>query len=156
WLNANHRLSYNFMMVNSSKQTNDAFTGFIRDLAEDNNGLMQRGTYTQTQLFVNQLLGRHQLTDRLTMDWGLSANTVAGQMPDRIQNTLRYQPARDGYTLVQNTITDNHRYNQQLDEHEYALNLNTTYKLGLDYNPVGLIHAGYQGRLKRRDFEAIQ
>lgn len=155
-LNDKHRLSYNFMMVNSSQQTNDVFTGFIRDLAEDNNGLMQRGTYDQTRLFVNQLLGRHQLNDRLDMDWGLSANTVAGHMPDRIQNSLRYQPAREGYVLIQNTTTDNHRYNQRLDEQEYALNLNTTYKLGDDHDPSGLIRAGYSGRMKRRDFEAIQ
>lgn len=155
-LNAAHRLSYNFMMINSSQQTNDVFTGFIRDLAEDNNGLMQRGTFAQTKLFVNQLLGRHQLTDRIDMDWGLSANTVAGHMPDRIQNTLRYQPGREGYVLVQNTTTDNHRYNQRLDEHEYALNLNTSYKLGLDYDPSGQIQVGYSGRMKKRDFEAIQ
>lgn len=155
-LNAKNKLSYNFLFVNSSQQTNDLFTGFIRDLAEDNNGLMQRGTYAQTRLFVNQLLGRHQLTDRLDFDWGLSANTVAGEMPDRIQNTLRYQPARDGYVLIQNTTTDNHRYNQRLDEQEYALNLNTTYKLGDEYDPSGLIRAGYSGRMKRRDFEAIQ
>ena len=155
-LNNKHKLSYNFMMVNSSQQSNDVFTGFIRDLAEDNNGLMQRGTYAQTRLFVNQLLGRHQLNDRLDLDWGLSANTVAGIMPDRIQNSLRYQPARDGYVLIQNTTTDNHRYNQRLDEYEYALNLNATYKLGDDYDPNGLIRAGYSGRMKKRNFEAIQ
>lgn len=155
-LNSQHKLSYNLMFVNSSTQNNDIFTGFIRDIAEDNNGLMQRGTYAQTRLFINQLLGSHVLTDRIDFDWGLSANTVAGEMPDRIQNTMRYQNGLDGYTLVQNTTTDNHRYNQRLGEHEYALNLNTSYKLGDEYNPDGLIRLGYAGRIKRRDFEAIQ
>lgn len=155
-LGAAHKLSYNFMFVNSSDQTNDTFTGFIRDLAEQNNGLLQRGTYQQTRLFINQLLGKHQLTDRVGLDWGLSANTVDGQMPDRIQNSLRYLSDRDGYVLIQNTTTDNHRYNQKLKENEYALNLNTGYKLGEPYAPVGLIRFGYSGRMKRRDFEALQ
>lgn len=155
-VNAKNKLSYNFMFVNSSEQSNDNFTGFIRDLAEEDNGLLQRGTYSQTQLFINQLLGTHQLTDRFSFDWGLSANTVNGQMPDRIQNSLRYLRARDGYVFIQNTTTDNHRYNQQLDENEYALNLNTTYQLGSGYEPDGLIRLGYSGRMKKRDFEAIQ
>lgn len=155
-LNSAHKLSYNLMFVNTSTQANDIFTGFIRDLAEDNNGLMQRGTYSQNRLFINQLLGSHVLTDRIDLDWGLSANTVAGEMPDRIQNTLRYENGLDGYALVQNTTTDNHRYNQRLDEQEYALNLNTSYKLGDHYQPDGFIRVGYSGRVKRRDFEAIQ
>lgn len=155
-LNSRHKLSYNLLFVNSSAQANDQFTGFIRDLAENDNGLMQRGTYSQTKLFVNQLLGRHTLTDRIDLDWGMSANTVSGEMPDRIQHSLRYQPGLDGYTLIQNTITDNHRYNQRLDEHEYALNVNGAYKLGDAYDPSVVIRVGYSGRLKRRDFEAIQ
>lgn len=155
-IDSKNKLSYNLMFVNSSTQTNDIFTGFIRDIAENGNGLMQRGTYSQTKLFINQLLGKHTLTDRIDLDWGISANTVAGEMPDRIQNTLRYQDALSGYTLVQNTTTDNHRYNQRLDENEYALNLGTSYKLGDEYNPAGLIKIGYNGRIKRRDFEAIQ
>lgn len=155
-LGAKTKLSYNLMFVNTSAQHNDTFTGFIRDLAEDNNGLMQRGTYSQTRLFVNQLLGNHTLTDRLSLDWGVSANTVRGEMPDRIQHTMRYRPSEEGYTLIQNTITDNHRYNQRLDENEYALNLNTAYNLGDIYDPVGTIRLGYSGRVKRRDFEAIQ
>src|SRR5690554_3294258 len=155
-LNSRNKLSYNFLFVNSSAQANDQFTGFIRDLAENDNGLMQRGTYSQTKLFVNQLLGRHNLSERIDVDWGISANTVSGEMPDRIQNSLRYQPGLEGYTLIQNTITDNHRYNQRLDEHEYALNLNAAYKLGDAYDPNGVIRLGYSGRLKRRDFEAIQ
>lgn len=153
---ARHKFSYNLLFINEGKQANDLYTGFIRDLAEDHNGLLQRETYTQTTLLINQLLGRHTLTDRMELKWGLSANTVDGKMPDRIQNTLRYQPTQQGYTLIQNTTTDNHRYNQRLDEREFALNLQAAYQLGDALGPQGIVHVGYSGRMKRRDFEAIQ
>lgn len=161
-LNANYlmdsrnKLTYQAVFINSSHQTNDVYTGFIRDLAENDNGFMQRGTYSQTTLLVNQLLGNHQLNDRIDLEWGISANTVQGHMPDRIQNTLRYLDERQGYVLIQNTTTDNHRYNQQLHENEYALNLAVRYALGPDYDPQGHIEGGYHGRLKKRDFEALQ
>src|SRR5690606_19370637 len=70
--------------------------------------------------------------------------------------TLRYLDGPSGYVFAQNTITDNHRYNQRLDETEYAVNLNGSYKLGSPDNPVGFIKAGYSTRFKDRDFEAIQ
>lgn len=155
-LNTKHRLSYNFMFVNTSSQTNDWYRGFIRDLAENDNGLIQRGTYQQNKLFVNQLLGAHVLSDRVDLDWGVSATKITSEMPDRIQNKLRYIDAEGGYTLAQNTTTDNHRYNQRLDEYEYAINVGGTYKLGSVDNPQGFIKIGYNGRFKNRDFEAIQ
>lgn len=155
-MDSKNKLAYNMLFVNSSDQSNAIFTGFIRDLAEQDNGLMQRGTYLQTTLLVNQLLGNHQLNERLDLGWGISANTVKGHMPDRIQNSLRYLDDRQGYVLIQNTTTDNHRYNQKLNENEYALNLALRYALGPVYDPVGHIEAGYQGRFKQRDFEALQ
>src|SRR5690606_39695858 len=87
------------------------------------NGFVQRGTYTQNKLFVEQFLGKHRLNQQLELDWGVSATQVVGEMPDRIQNTLRAINAAGDYVLAQNTTTDNHRYNQRLHEQEYALNL---------------------------------
>src|SRR5690606_191024 len=43
-INPNHRIAYNFLMVNSSNQTRDSYQGYIRDIAENDNGLIQRGT----------------------------------------------------------------------------------------------------------------
>src|SRR3546814_6049261 len=73
-----------------------------------------------TTLF-RSLLGTHQLSERIAVDWGVSANTVGYAMPDRVQNTLRLIDG-EGYVNTNNADTDNNRFNQRLDENEYAVN----------------------------------
>ncbi len=157
-INDNHNMAYNFLFVNSSDQSRDIYTGFIRDIAEDDNGLIQRGTYIQNTLMVHQLLGNHKLTDKIDLKWGASYNKIEGDMPDRTQNTLRFVEASNGYTFAQNTTTDNHRYYQNLIEDELAANVSVSYKLNQDEDGLskGKITLGYNGRIKNRDFEAIQ
>ena len=153
-INDNHKLSYNLLFVNSSDQSRDSYRGFLRDIAENDNALVQRATYVENTLFVNQLLGKHTLTEKIDLNWGTSFNTVKSDMPDRIQNTMKYLD--NGYVLAQNTITDNHRYYQNLTEDEFAANLAVSYKLGNEENQKGKLTIGYNGRFKQRDFEAIQ
>lgn len=157
-INTNHKIAYNFLVVNSSNQMRDTYQGFIRDIAEDDNGLIQRGTYIQNTLFVNQLLGNHKLSDKVDFDWATSYNKVDGNMPDRTQNTMKYSEDVNGYVFAQNTITDNHRYYQNLVEDELAANLSVSYKLNEDADGIskGKVTLGYNGRFKNRDFEAIQ
>ncbi|MEO5787467.1 TonB-dependent receptor [Gelidibacter sp.] len=157
-MNANHKIAYNFLMVNSSSQSRDTYQGFIRDIAEDDNGLIKSSTYIQNTLFINQLLGNHKLSDKFDFDWAASYNKVEGDMPDRTQNTLKYSDVSNGYMFAQNTITDNHRYYQNLIEDELAANLSVSYKLDEEANgnSKGEMTLGYNGRFKKRDFEAIQ
>ena len=154
-LNAKNKISYNFLFVNSSDQTRDTYTGFIRDVAEEG-GIVQRGTYTKNALTINQLIGVHTIDSLTTIDWGLSYNTVKGDMPDRTQTTVKN--TADGIRIAQNNQTDNHRYFQKLTEDELAGNISITRKIGVDEDgeSKGKITAGYQGRFKKRDFEAIQ
>lgn len=159
-LNSNHKIGYNFLFINSSDQTRDTYLGFDRDFEDDDKDLLvQRGTFTQNTVLINQLLGNHKLTDRLDFDWAASYNTVKGNMPDRTQNKMRV--TKDGvkvYNLAQQTPTDNHRYFQELKEEELAANLVLSYKLPENENgdSKGKVSIGYNGRLKTRDFEAIQ
>jgi TonB-dependent receptor len=155
-LNSKNKISYNLLFVNSSDQTRDTYTGFIRDLA-DEGGIVQRGTYTKNALMINQLIGAHTIDSLTTVDWGVSYNTVKGDMPDRTQTTVKN--TADGIRIAQNNQTDNHRYFQNLTEDELAANLSVTRKIGgtMDNGESkGKITAGYQGRFKKRDFEAIQ
>lgn len=151
-----HEVSYHFLLVNNSKQQKDTYAGFIRDIAEDNNGLIQRGTHTQTQLFLHQLKGKIHIKENFDLQWGGSFSQVNNYMPDRIQNTFRYHNHADQYTLVQNTITDNHRYNQSLVENEYALRLLASHTLSEWNGWESQIQVGFQGGYKFRDFAAIQ
>lgn len=157
-LNTKHKIAYNFLMVNASNQIRDTYQGFIRDIAEEDNGLIQRSTYIQNTLFIHQLLGSHKLSDRFNLDWATSYNKVEGDMPDRSQNTLKHSNDANGYVFAQNTITDNHRYYQNLIEDELAANLSVSYKIheNADGDSKGKMTLGYNGRIKKRDFEALQ
>lgn len=153
-LNPNHRFLYNFLFVNSSDQSADSYYGFIRDMAENGQGLIQRNTLRQNRLFVNQILGNHILTDKVNLDWGLSYNNVVSSMPDRTQNTLGINDQLGYRVLLQNQPPDNHRYYQDLTEKEVAFNVVGHYKLGDDDR--GRVSLGYNGKIKDRDFEDIQ
>ncbi|HNQ28238.1 MAG TPA: TonB-dependent receptor, partial [Aquaticitalea sp.] len=98
------------------------------------------------------------LPDKMDLKWAASYNKIEGNMPDRTQNTLKYTESSSGYTFAQNTITDNHRYYQNLIEDELAANVAVSYKLGRDEDGLskGKLTLGYNGRMKNRDFEAIQ
>lgn len=158
-INSNHKIGYNLLYVNSSEQARDTYLGSDRDYDNADADLyIQRGTFTQNSVFINQLLGNHKLTDKIDFNWGASYNTVEGNMPDRIQNMLFHYRDNDYYSLAQATITDNQRYFQNLKEDEIAANMAFTYKLGDSKNgdSKGKIVAGYNGKFKKRDFEAIQ
>ncbi len=154
--NHDHKIGYNFLYINSSDLSRDIYTGYDRDLGDEENARVQRGTFVQNTLLINQLLGNHKLNKRTNFDWGLSYNNIKSDMPDRMQNKMIL---RNGvYNLAQYTITDNHRYYQNLNEDELAANLALSYKLGLnEYDEArGKITLGYNGRMKKRAFEAIQ
>ena len=158
-LNNNHKISYNFLYINSSDQTWDTYVGSDRDFDNADADLrVQRGTFMQNTVLINQLLGNHNITDKIDLDWGVSYNTVKGDMPDRTQNKMFFNRESGIYNIAQNTITDNQRYFQNLKEDEMAANLAVTYQLGdkKTGNSKGKIVAGYNGRFKKRDFEAIQ
>lgn len=155
-LNPRHSINYNFLFVNTSDQFRDNYYGFIRDMAENNTGIVQRGTFQQNKLFVNQLLGNHRLTDKIDVNWGASYNNIISNMPDRTQNIMRIDEDLMYRVLVQNNAPDNHRYFQHLTEDEIAFNVAGHYKLGGADDVKGRLSIGYNGRIKRRDFEDIQ
>src|SRR5690554_6092114 len=158
-INDRHNVAYNFLYINSSDLSRDVYTGTDRDFegAHDTH-IVQRGTFTQNTVLINQLLGNHVVNEKLDFDWGLSYNTIESDMPDRMQNKLFHWNDTDTYRLAQRTITDNHRYFQNLTEDEIAVNLGLNYKLGTDENgnEKGKVTVGYNGRIKKRDIEAIQ
>lgn len=158
-INNNHKVAYNFLYINSSDLSRDIYNGSDRDFEGDHDSLLvQRGTFTQNTVLINQLLGKHTLNEKIDFDWAVSYNTIESDMPDRTQNKMFYWKDTNTYSIAQRTITDNHRYFQNLKEDEIAANLALSYKLGTDENgnEKGKITFGYNGRVKKRDFEAIQ
>jgi hypothetical protein len=155
-INAKNSLQYNLLFINSSSQLNEIYKGTIIDIANENNGRLDRKTYERNTLLVNQLQGDHTLSARSSIGWGISYNRTTSDTPDRIQNTFRMV---DGdYYFGQNQITDNHRYFQYLAEDELAANFSFDYKVGKlsEENFKGKLTFGSFARFKQRDFNASQ
>ncbi|MCU0350860.1 MAG: carboxypeptidase-like regulatory domain-containing protein, partial [Flavobacterium sp.] len=155
-INNNNKLKYNFIFINSSEQSNENYSGTIIDIADNDNGLLNRKTYEVNSVFINQLLGEHKFSERTNLNWGVSYNSITSDMPDRIQNTFRFE--NGGYVFGQNQITDNHRYFQSLVENEAAVNVSVDvkFKKKEDDSFKGKMTFGYSARYKVRDFEATQ
>jgi TonB-dependent receptor len=155
-INTNNKINFNTVFINTSTLSKEEYSGYIVDIANDGNGFIRRNKYEKNSLWINQLLGEHKLSDRSKINWGLSANTIDGDMPDRTQNILRKEA--NGYVLSSISAPDNHRYFQKLSEDETAANLAFDYKFNKtgEGEYKGKFTAGYNGRFKTRDFEATQ
>lgn len=155
-INTNHKIKFNSIFVNSSSQGTEEYSGRIVDLANDGNGLIRRSTFTENKLFVNQLLGNHRFSEQMNLNWGVSYDKVNGEMPDRTTNTLN--KVDGGYTINSQSAPNNNRYFQSLNEDEVAANTSVDYKFAKteDLAFKGKITLGYNGRFKKRNFEATQ
>ena len=155
-INANHKLSFNSVFINTSSLSKEDYEGYFVDGGDDGNGFVRRNKYDKNTLWINQLLGDHKLTERSKLNWGVSYNTITGDQPDRTQNILNKYDF--GYVLLGQSAANNHRYFQKLDETEIATNLSVDYKFNKnsegDYN--GKFTLGYSAKIKKRDFEATQ
>lgn len=155
-INKSNKVNFNSVFINTSSLSKKEYTGYFVDGAEDNSGFIRRNKYEKNALWINQILGDHKLSDRSNFNWGISYNTITGNQPDRTQNTLNKRP--DGYVLLGQSPSNNHRYFQELKETEFAANLSVDYKFNKvsegDYK--GKFTVGYSARKKNRDFEATQ
>jgi len=155
-INNNNKINFNSLYINTSAQKKEESSGYIVDLANEGNGYIRRNEYEKTDLWVNQLLGEHKLSDRSTLNWGGSYNIVNQSIPDRTYNTLN--KVDGGYVINSQSAPNNNRYFQDLKENELAANLSVNYKFNKndegDYK--GKFTVGYNGRFKKRDFEATQ
>lgn len=152
-INSGNSIKLNSVFVNSSRSSVNEYD-FINE--NGSNSFTRQTVTEQNKLFVNQLLGKNDLSERLELNWGGSLGIVNSEMPDRITNTL--VEGNDGFVFNTNTQSTNNRYFQALDEKEIAAKAVLDYKVikgeGEDYK--GKLSFGYNGRIKSRDFEATQ
>src|SRR6218665_353262 len=156
-MNANNKINFNSIFINTSTLSKEEYAGYFVDGGDSGNGFIRRNKYDKNTLWINQLLGDHKLSDRSKFNWGVSYNKIIGDQPDRTQNTLNLQP--DGsYALLGQSASNNHRYFQKLDEKEIAANLSVDYKFKKDADGdyKGKFTLGYSAKIKNRDFKATQ
>jgi len=154
--NNKNKLFYNLLFINSSENANEQYKGTIIDIADNDNGYLNRRSFEKNTIIINQILGKHELNNKTDFNWGLSYNTISNDVPDRIQNTFRM--VNGTYFFGQNQITDNHRYFHYLKEKELAGNAALSYKfINTSSSSYKLkLTLGTTARHKTRTFNATQ
>lgn len=163
-INNKNTIKTNTVYINSSNQSHDEYNGVINlfdNNAPEGGGFIRRSTFSKTSFLINQLLGEHKLfNERVNFDWGVSYNMMKNVIPDRMQNTFipKDNDLNEGFIASNLNPSDNHRYYQSLEDNEVAGNFNLSYKFGKkdDQTYKGKLIAGYSGRYKKIDFNAIQ
>ena len=155
-VNPDHKINFNSLFINTSSLSKKEYTGYFADGADDGNAFIRRNEYQKNSLWINQLLGDHRLNERSKLNWGVSFNTITGDIPDRTTNKMK--KGTNDYTLFSQSAGDNNRYFQNLKEKETAGNLTYDYKFNKnsDGEFKGKFTAGYSGRMKNRAFKATQ
>lgn len=158
-----HKIYLNSLVLNSTKQDMNHLTGFIIDIVGENDNeeaYLRRSNYERNLIFVNQLLGEHDLGKGFSLDWGLAYNNIENTLPDRRHNIFVHEIANERYIPSTNDNANNHRYFHKLNEDEYAFNMEINKELGsLDSDNVDYrakLTLGYNGRYKDREFNAYQ
>ncbi len=165
-INSDHKISYNSLFSNSSADKVSYFgtggNGFLRDSrsqVDTDRGFYQMNVqFNQDMIIVNQLLGKHTLSDKLKLDWGIGYNKVNSNEPDRKRVSIEdyfYALDDDPNTnpvFLTNNSFDNQRYFQKMTDDE----LNGKIKLSYQINEKVKLNYGYNGRSKTRDFENVR
>ena len=164
-INANNSILFTTLFLNSTSQEYAEYNGENQNFdggapgSGDLSGFVKRSTFDKTQLIVNQLVGKHGVTDQIDVKWAVGYSILNNEIPDRMQNT--FIPARDGstdYTFFSNGGINNHRYFQNLDENEFSNNISASYRFNKNDEEVykGKITLGYTGRFKKVTFNSNQ
>lgn len=161
-INASNTLQYNSLFINSSAQDHSEYDGIIDryDIAADGGGYIRRSNFDQTTMYINQLLGKHSLSERTKINWAVSYNSLKNSIPDRMQNTLIPLNGQSDPNIKQvsdNNDSENHRFYQNLKDNQLAANFALDYKFQeSEEGYKGKITLGYNGYTKKVDFEARQ
>ncbi|MEP3372225.1 MAG: TonB-dependent receptor [Maribacter dokdonensis] len=159
--NAKHKIKSSTFFVN--KLDENVFEGgrngeaTIFEETSPSEGLFQfiRDQNTkQTRLLVTQLIGRHQIGEKNTLQWAAGYNLLNANEPNRIRNEVNFDP--DG-TLVQlgrNGGFQQRKSSQEIDDTEFSAYLKDELKIIDEETKNFKLNFGVSYRNKERDFSS--
>ncbi len=163
-INNKNSVLFTSLFLNSSSQDYSEYEGTNQNFdggapgSGNISGFVKRGTFDKTQLFVNQLLGKHEFNEQWNANWAVGYSILKNVIPDRMQNT--FVPSRDGssnYTFFTDSSIHNHRYFQNLEENELSANISLSYNFKkVEDSYKGKITLGYSGKMKDINFDSKQ
>ena len=158
-LSDDHKISYNSLFVN--KTTDQIYEagrneeGYVFDQDPSEYGAFVRDqNLKQTRMFVNQLIGKHRISENNTLEWAAGYNYVWAGEPNRIRNEVNI--------LDENTVQFAHvgdfqqrKSNQKIVDTE----LNGLIKDQIVFKPESdhplKLNVGVNLRQKERDFSSL-
>jgi outer membrane receptor protein involved in Fe transport len=147
-----HEISYNNLFIHNNKQSIGDYFGFVNPEQTGDLEFQRRQQVNDNNLYVNQILGKFTLNDRLTLDAKGSLNFVQGNEPDR--RTNKYLFRDDFYSPQTNSAGENERFFSKLQELDNNAIGKLIYKLNSDEESINILEVGGQFRYTERLFSA--
>lgn len=129
--------------------------GYVFDQDPQEDGAFVRDqNLKQTQIYINQLLGTHQLNEKNKVEWAAAYNFVNSEEPNRIRNEVNI--------LDKNTVQFAHvgdfqqrKSSQNIEDSEINGYLKDELKLINEENKKLKLDFGGNFRMKERDFSSL-
>ncbi len=150
-----YKIRFNTLFINDTNDSYEEYYGVNTD-ALDRNILSVRASYTQNNVWVNQLLADVTINDRMRLTSGVSYSLAMSQMPDR--KSLLYSEKEDGFSIYNLNDGDNNRFWSEMTDHEVSGRVKFDYDI--DNRANGKVRtkvsAGFDTRSKFRKFDSWQ
>lgn len=147
-------IAFNTLYIHNNKQAIGDYEGISNPEQTGDIEFQRRQQTNDNNLFVNQLLGEFNLSERFNLETKLAFNYVTGDEPDRRTNKYLL---RDGFYSPQtNSAGENERYFSNLKEKDYNTLIKLNYKLKGedDEDNISKIEFGGNFRFTDRLFNA--
>lgn len=150
----NNSISLTHLYIHNNTQSVGEYIGLDTGVNDNGNTVFtRRQQLNDNDLFVNQLTGNQEITDRLNLDYGGSFSFIAANEPDRKTNTFFQNDAGD-IVPAQGTAAFNHRFFSELQEDDFAGKAIVSYNLNHDVDDefIREVKGGYNFRYTKRNF----
>ncbi|MHB0755616.1 TonB-dependent receptor [Polaribacter sp. M15] len=161
-LNNDHKIKYNSLFVAKSidylyEQGRNG-TGFVFEQEPEEDGAFVRDqNFKQTLMFVNQVLGEHNLFENNTLKWAVGFNFILAEEPNRIRNEVSIlNPTTVQY--ANNSAFQQRKSSQKIEDNEINAYVKDSWSLGEadeDDNLPYKLNFGVNYRHKERNFRSL-
>jgi len=168
--NTENSISYNVLYINKTKD--DLYEqgrnglGEVRDQRppsiitpvdqEDKGAFVRDQNLKQTTILVNQLLGKHQLSDANKLIWGLGYNIVDAQEPNRIRNEVNILTPGTDVEIINVGGFDQRKTEQYVKDNEVSGFVEDQITFNDDMaDDILKLNYGFNYRNKQREFNSL-
>lgn len=118
----------------------------------DNSVFIRDQNTTSTQVFINQLSGLHELSEKNKIEWGVAYNMVDADEPNRIRNAVSIPDDVVNYIRVGGY--DQRKSSQKIYDNDFAGYIKDELKFVDEEDKKVKLDVGLNARYKHRDFSS--